>query len=223
MPRRRPRRPLGPHRAVPLLPRRRPALPQGALRRRRAGIGAGLLCPQALGERRAPLDCLHGQGPGQRPAVHGPPGDRRAGLLGHDDECHRGRPRAGEPPRGARASTRTKPRPGPSRPLNGGQPASRASPPASSGPSCAGCTTTPSASWLPTRSVVPSFEVDFPASAPRHRRDHAKLLSLISALTLLAPTPTRARPRSRSPEPRLATSRPPTTTWPSASLWPGSS
>ena len=33
--------------------------------------------------------------------------------------------------------------------------------------------------------VVPSFEVEFPANAPRHRRDHAKLLSIITAITLL--------------------------------------
>jgi hypothetical protein len=33
--------------------------------------------------------------------------------------------------------------------------------------------------------VVPSFEVEFPANAPRHRRDHAKLLSIITAVTLL--------------------------------------
>jgi hypothetical protein len=33
--------------------------------------------------------------------------------------------------------------------------------------------------------VVPAFEVEFPANAPRHRRDHAKLLSIITAITLL--------------------------------------
>jgi DNA primase len=33
--------------------------------------------------------------------------------------------------------------------------------------------------------VIPDFEVEFPANAPRHRRDHAKLLSIITAVTLL--------------------------------------
>jgi len=33
--------------------------------------------------------------------------------------------------------------------------------------------------------VIPAFEVEFPANAPRHRRDHAKLLSIITAITLL--------------------------------------
>jgi DNA primase len=33
--------------------------------------------------------------------------------------------------------------------------------------------------------VVPAFEVEFPATAPRHRRDHAKLMSIITAVTLL--------------------------------------
>jgi len=33
--------------------------------------------------------------------------------------------------------------------------------------------------------VISDFEVEFPANAPRHRRDHAKLLSIITAITLL--------------------------------------
>jgi hypothetical protein len=38
---------------------------------------------------------------------------------------------------------------------------------------------------MPIPVVIPAFDANFPSSATRHRRDHAKLLSIIAAITLL--------------------------------------